>query len=147
MELISTHICKASETGMHSNMFGGHMLSLIDESAVVYAMQLCDTPRMVTVMIDQLVFKKPVKVGNLIKIYGNVTEFGRTSITLYIEVRKHNVYTGLQEIVTHTEIKFVRIDEEGNPLVISERVKDRYYERLGKYGRGLLTSEEKKIKE
>ena len=146
MELISTHICKASETGMHSNMFGGHMLSLIDESAVVYAMQLCDTPRMVTVMIDQLVFKKPVKVGNLIKIYGEVKVFGKTSITLYIEVRKHNVYTGLQEIVTHTEIKFVRIDEEGNPLVISERVKDRYYERLGKYGRGLLTSEEKSIK-
>ena len=123
------------------------MLSLIDESAVVYAMQLCDTPRMVTVMIDQLVFKKPVKIGNLIKIYGKIVEFGKTSITLYIEVRKHNVYTGLQEIVTHTKIKFVRIDEEGNPLSISERVKDRYYERLGKYGRGLLTSEEKSIKE
>lgn len=147
MELISTHICKASETGLHSNMFGGHMLSLIDESAVVYAMQLCDTPRMVTVMIDQLVFKKPVKVGNLIKIYGKVTQFGTTSITLYIEVRKHNVYTGNQDIVTHTHIKFVRIDEEGNPLSISDRVKDRYYQRLGKYGKGLLTNEEKNIKE
>ena len=147
MELISTHICKASETGLHSNMFGGHMLSLIDESAVVYAMQLCDTPRMVTVMIDQLVFKKPVRVGNLIKIYGSVDSFGKTSVTLYIEVRKHNVYTGVQEIVTHTKIKFVRIDEEGNPLFISERVKDRYYERLSRYGKGLLTLDEKNIKE
>ena len=147
MELISTHICKASETGLHHNMFGGHMLSLIDESAVVYAMQLCDTPRMVTVMIDQLVFKKPIKVGNLIKIYGKVDKFGSTSITLYIEVRKHNVYTGDQEIVTHTKIKFVRIDEEGNPLFISDRVKSRYFERLGKYGKGLLTKDEKDIKE
>ena len=146
MELISTHICKASEVGLHNNMFGGHLLSLIDESAVTYAMQLCDTPRMVTIMIDQLVFKKPVKVGNLIKIYGKVEEFGKTSVTLYIEVRKHNVYTGSQEIVTHTKIKFVRIDEEGNPLAISERIKDRYYERLTKYGRGLLNSEEKNIK-
>jgi len=147
MELISTHICKASQVGLHSNMFGGHLLSLIDESAVTYAMQLCDTPRMVTIMIDQLVFKKPIKVGNLIKIYGKVEGFGKTSVTLYIEIRKHNVYTGSQEIVTHTKIKFVRIDEEGNPLVISERVKDRYYERLNKYGRGLLTSEEKSTKE
>ena len=147
MELISTHICKASETGLHQNMFGGHMLSLIDESAVVYAMQLCDTPRMVTVMIDQLVFKKPVKVGNLIKIYGKVSDFGKTSIKLYIEVRKHNVYTGHQEIVTHTNIKFVRIDEEGNPLSISERVKSRYFDRLGKYGKGLLSIDEKNIKE
>jgi len=92
-----------------------------------------------------LIFKKPVKVGNLIKIYGEVKSFGSTSITLYIEVRKHNVYTGNQEIVTHTHIKFVRIDEEGNPLSISERVKDRYYQRLGKYGKGLLTIEEKAI--
>jgi len=128
-------------------MFGGHMLSLIDESAVVYAMQLCDTPRMVTVMIDQLVFKKPIKVGNLIKIYGRVENFGNTSITLYIEVRKHNVYTGNQETVTHTQIKFVRIDEEGNPLSISERVKTRYFERLGKYGKGLLSKDERKSKE
>ena len=142
MELISTHICKASETGLHSNMFGGHMLALIDESAVVYAMQLCDTPRMVTVMIDQLVFKKPVKIGNLIKIYGKIVEFGKTSITLYIEVRKHNVYTGLQEIVTHTNIKFVRIDDEGNSIPINDRVKKRYAERVEKYGRGLLTPEE-----
>ena len=147
MELISTHICKASETGLHQNMFGGHMMSLIDESAVVYAMQLCDTPRMVTVMIDQLIFKKPVKVGNLIKIYGKVLNFGKTSVSLYIEVRKHNVYTGFQEIVTHTNIKFVKIDEEGNPLHISDLVKERYYERLKRYGKGLLSYEEKNIKE
>lgn len=123
------------------------MLGLIDESAVVYSMQICDTPRMVTVMIDQLIFKRPVKVGNLIKIYGEVKEFGKTSITLYIEVRKHNVYTGNQEIVTHTNIKFVRIDEEGNPLLISERVKNRYNQRIQKYGKGLLTTEEKKFED
>jgi len=98
-------------------------------------------------MIDQLVFKKPVKIGNLIKIYGKVSDFGTTSIKLYIEVRKHNVYTGNQEIVTHTNIKFVRIDEEGNPLSISERVKSRYFDRLGKYGKGLLSIDEKNIKE
>ena len=45
-------------------------------------------------------------------------------------------------MVTHTNIKFVRIDEEGNPIPVSERVKTRYYERLKKYGKGLLTKEE-----
>jgi acyl-CoA hydrolase len=53
-----------------------------------------------------------------------------------MEVRKHNVYTGEQEIVTHTNVKFVRIDEEGNPIPISERVKLRYAERLTKFGEG-----------
>jgi acyl-CoA thioesterase YciA len=101
---------------------------------------------MVTIKIDELVFKKPVKVGNLMKIYGKVIEFGRTSISIYIEVRRHNVYTGEQEVLTHTNIKFVRIDDEGNPIPISDRVKTRYKERLEKFGKGLLSMEEKGIK-
>ena len=143
MEHITTFLVKASDIGLSNNMFGGVILSLIDESAVSYAMQICDTPRMVTVKIDELVFKKPVKVGNLLKVYGNVIEFGTTSVSIYIDVRKHNVYNGKQETVTHTNIKFVRIDDEGNPLAISERIKTRYSERLKKYGRGLLSFEEK----
>jgi acyl-CoA hydrolase len=59
-----------------------------------------------------------------------------------IEVRKHNVYTGEQTLVTHTEIKFVRIDDDGNPLPISDRVKKRYEERVRQFGRGLLSFEE-----
>jgi acyl-CoA hydrolase len=49
------------------------------------------------------------------------------------------VYTGKQEVVTHTNIKFVRIDDEGNPVSISERVKTRYQERVKSIGKGLLT--------
>ena len=143
MELISTYICKASDIGIHGNMFGGNMMSLIDECSAAYTSQICDTPRVVTIKIDELVFKKPVKVGSILKCYGEVKEFGNTSITLYIEARKHNVYTGKQEVVTHTNIKFVRIDDEGNPLPISERVKTRYTERVKKYGKGLLSEEER----
>lgn len=139
MELISTHICKASEIGVHHNMFGGYIMALIDEASAAYASQICDTPRVVTIKIDELVFKKPVKSGNIIKIYGEVKEFGTTSVTLYIEMRKHNVYTGNQEVVTHTNIKFVRIDDEGNSIAISDRVKLRYNERVKSIGKGLLT--------
>jgi acyl-CoA thioesterase YciA len=139
MELISTYICKTGDIGVHSNMFGGHIMSLIDDAAAAYACQICDTLRVVTIKIDELIFKKPIKAGNIVKVYGNVKEFGNTSITLYIEVRKHNVYTGKQEVVTHTNIKFVRIDDEGSPLTLSERVKDRYYERVKSIGKGLLT--------
>jgi acyl-CoA thioesterase YciA len=143
MELISTYVVKTSDIGVHGNLFGGTMMSWIDESAVAYAMQLCDTPRMVTVKIDELVFKKSVKVGNLLKVYGSVIQFGTTSVSIYIEVRKHNVYTGNQDTVTHTNIKFVRIDDEGNPLAISERIKTRYEERLKKFGKGLLSFDER----
>jgi acyl-CoA thioesterase YciA len=138
MELVTTYICKTSDNGVHDNIFGGTILGLIDQSAGAYAAQICDTPRMVTIKIDELIFKNAVKVGNIIKFYATVKEFGTSSVTLYMEVRKHNVYTGNQEIVVSTNIKFVRIDEEGGAIPISERVKLRYYERMEKHGKGLL---------
>ena len=145
MELITTYICKKSDIGVHDNMFGGTMMSLIDDAGASYAAQICDTPRIVTIKIDELVFKRPVKVGNLIKIYGKVLEFGRTSVSLYIEVRKHNVYTGEQDVVTHTNIKFVKIDDDGNSVPIQDYVKKRYSERVKQFGKGLLSNEEKKV--
>lgn len=142
MELVTTYICKTSDVGVHENIFGGTILGLIDQSAGAYAAQICDTPRMVTIKIDELIFKNAVKVGNIIKIYATVKEFGNTSVTLYVEVRKHNVYTGKQEVVVSTNIKFVRIDEEGYPIPISERIKTRYHDRYQKYGKGLLVIDE-----
>lgn len=144
MELVTTYICKTSDIGVHSNMFGGTILSLIDQSAGAYASQICDSPRVVTLKIDELLFKNPVKQGNIIKIYAEVKEFGNTSLTLYIEARKHNVYTGVQEVVVHTNIKFVRIDDEGHPIPIHEGIKERYKKRMETFGKGLLSGEEKK---
>jgi acyl-CoA thioesterase YciA len=142
MELITTYICKQSDIGIHNNMFGGTILSIIDDASAAYVSQICDTQRVVTLKIDELIFVKPVHVGNILKVYGEVVEFGTTSITIYIEVRKHNVFTGLQSTVTHTKIKFVRIDDEGCPLHIHEFIKERYRERIKKYGRGLLDQKE-----
>lgn len=126
MELLNTHPIKKSDLGFHGNLFGGKLLAWIDASAAAYAMQVCDTPRMVTVKIDECVFERPAKEGQLLKIYGGVHEIGRTSITVYMEARSHNVYSGKQNLILSTNIKFVRIDEQGDPVPISERVKNKY---------------------
>jgi acyl-CoA thioesterase YciA len=97
---------------------------------------------MVTLKIEEVLFKSPVKVGNLIKIYASVDKFGTTSITINLEARKHNVHTGKQDLVCSNKMIFVKLDEEGSPIPISDRVKTRYDERFKKYGRGLLHPEE-----
>lgn len=125
MELITTHPIKKSDLGFHGNLFGGKLLSLLDGAAAGYSMQLCDTPRMVTVSIDKCFFERPAKEGQLLKIYGYPSKLGNTSITLYMEARAHNVYTGNQAVVLKTNIRFVRIDEEGNPIPIGERGRNR----------------------
>ena len=126
MELISTHLVKKSDLGFHGNLFGGKLLAWVDAAGAAFASQVCDSPRMVTVLIDKCEFKKPAKEGHLLKIYGNVDSIGRTSVTLGIEARSHNVYDGRQAIILATTIKFVRIDEQGEAIPISERVRSRF---------------------
>ncbi len=124
MELISTHPVKKSDLGFHGNLFGGKLLAWIDAAGAAYAAQACDTPRMVTICIDECVFKRPAKEGNLLKIYGEVSKVGNTSISLLVEARSHNVYDGRQNTILSTVITFVRIDEQGTPIPISERVRE-----------------------
>ena len=142
MELITTKSVITADMGANGNMFGGIMLSELDLAGASYASQLTDSPSLVTKKFEEVIFEKPVKLKNLIKIYGEVVTFGRTSITIKLEARKHKVETGAEDVVCRTRVVFVKIDDEGAPIPISERVKLRYYERFKKYGKGLLTPEE-----
>lgn len=125
MELITTHPIKKSDLGFHGNLFGGKLLAWLDAAAVAYAVQLCDTPRMVTVSIDKCIFEKPTREGQLLKIFGYPAGIGTTSITLYMEARSHNVRTGKQTVVLKTHTKFVYIDEDGQPIPIKDKSRAR----------------------
>jgi acyl-CoA thioesterase YciA len=124
--LISTHPIKKSDLGFHGNLFGGKLLAWLDAAGAAYGMEVCDTPRMVTVKIDECIFKKSAKEGQLLKIYGKVLDIGKSSLTLELEARSHNVYSGTQSVILSTNIKFVRIDENGDSIPISDRVKVKY---------------------
>ena len=126
MQLISTHPIKKSDLGFHQNLFGGKLLAWLDAAGAAMAMEVADTPRMVTIKIDECVFKKPAKEGQLLKLYGRVEAVGNTSLTLYLEARAHNVYSGSQSVILSTNIKFVRIDENGDAIPISDRVRSKF---------------------
>ena len=126
MELISTHFCKSANVGYHGNLFGGLMLAWLDEAAVAYASELSDTPRMVTVTMDKVEFLKPVRPGQIIKIYGKLDGFGRTTCTVSMQARRYSVYNRTERVVCQTNIKFVRIDGDGEAIPIAEHVKQRH---------------------
>ena len=118
MELISTHVCKGQNIGVHGNLFGGVMLSWLDEAAAGVCAQVCGTPRMVTKCISEVIFNKPVRPGQIIKIYGDVKQIGSSSITVSLEARRHSVVNGSQKVVCNVEMTFVRIDGDGEPVPI-----------------------------
>jgi acyl-CoA thioesterase YciA len=126
MESLMTKVCMTRDIGVHGNLFGGLMLSWIDEAAVAMANRVCETPNMVTRKMTEVLFENPVKVGHSINIYGAVGVVGNTSITINMEARRYNVYNGEEVIVASTTIVFVRIDDNGQKVPLGENVKKRY---------------------
>jgi len=130
MHLITTHVCMAKDIGVHGNLFGGIMMAWIDEAASSMAVSICHSPNMVTVKMNELVFKEKVKEGFVIRIYGDVDKIGNSSITFNLEARKVSIYTGIEEVVVTTSATFVRIDEIGKPTPIDQHVKQLYQDKL-----------------
>jgi acyl-CoA thioesterase YciA len=81
---------------------------------------------MITIAIDKCVFKKPAKERNLVKIYAELIKIGNTSSTFRVEARSYNVFRGDEVVLLETNMTFVRVDDEGVPISISQSVKDKY---------------------
>lgn len=128
MKYVTQHPIKKSDLGFHGNLFGGKLLAWLDAAAASYASEYCDTPRMVTRAIDKCVFNKPAREGQLLKIFAKVENVGSTSIILYMEARSHNVYNGKQNVILATNMTFVRVDEMGDSIPISDRVRTKLIE-------------------
>ena len=126
MEKLGIKLCMTKDIGVHGNLFGGIMLSWLDETAATWACSVCQNPNMVTVKIDETNFERPVKVGNQVIIYGEVKKMGRSSLTVYVEGRTSNYYTGEEQLVCSTLFIFVRIDESGSAIPIDESVRKKY---------------------
>jgi len=126
MQLISNKICKTSDIGINNNLFGGTMLSWLDEAGGTMASQVCCTPQMITLKIDEVLFKKPVKVNEHIRIYGRVDKIGHTSIGLYLEARRFNFSNHEEETVCSTKAIFVRIDSFGEPVEIDPEIRNNF---------------------
>tara|TARA_R110000824_G_scaffold27426_10_gene93236 strand:- start:30554 stop:30919 length:366 start_codon:yes stop_codon:yes gene_type:complete len=114
------------DVGFHGNLFGGLMLSWLDEAGAALAAELCESPRMVTVKISEVIFRKPVRPGQIIKIYGDLKKIGNTSIIIRLEARRHSPYNGSQKVACTTDMTFVRVDGDGEPVPISKTVKEKY---------------------
>ena len=123
MDLLSTHPVKKSDLGFHGNLFGGKLLSWLDAAVAAYAMEKCRSQNMITIAMDECVFKKPAKEKQLVKIYAELTKIGNTSASFKVEARAYNVFRGDDVVLLATTMTFVRVDEEGVPIPISEQVK------------------------
>ena len=124
MELISTKVCKTSDIGINENLFGGVMLSWLDESGFLLATDKANSKNMVTLKVEEVLFKLPVKVNDHIRIYGEVVHVGNSSIRITLEARRRDFHinenSNKETIVCTTSYTFVQIDKNGHSLKFTE---------------------------
>ena len=105
------------DTNAHGTIFGGVILSHIDQAGAVAAIAR-GCPRVVTVAMDKVVFEQPVRVGDLVSFYAEVIRVGRTSLTIEVRVEAARRTGGETVPVTSAEVTYVHIDAEGRPLPV-----------------------------
>ena len=98
----------------NGDIFGGWVLSQMDIAGGALAARVAKG-RVATVAITAMTFVHPIKVGDMVSIYGEVAKIGRTSITIALEtvVQRRHEPTDLR--VTHGTYVFVAIDDTGQP--------------------------------
>jgi acyl-CoA thioesterase YciA len=109
------------DTNAVGTIFGGVILSMIDLAAATHA-HLYHPGKLVTVAFDQVEFKHPVFVGDLVSLYCETTRLGRTSIVIHVHVWAHRARARDQRVyVTEGQVTLVAVDEQMQPTPIVQR--------------------------
>ena len=117
--LTTRTLAMSSDTNPAGDIFGGWVLSQMDIAAGICAGQRAQS-RVVTVSVDGMSFISPVKVGDILGVYTEVSQVGNTSMVIHIEAWVRRGRIGNREKVTEGHFKFVALDEEGCPKKIPD---------------------------
>ena len=106
------------DTNAQATIFGGVILSYIDQAAFVEARRQAHH-KYVTVCMREVAFKEPVFVGDVLSLYAETVRIGHSSMTLRIHVMAERSESPGQAVnVTDAEVVFVAIDDAGHPTAI-----------------------------
>ena len=100
------------DTNSSGTIFGGVILSYIDMAGAIEAHRHTGMDRFVTVAMREVIFHKPVFVGDLVSFYAETVSIGNTSITIRVVVETERVGIFKEQVrVTEAEVIYVAVDE------------------------------------
>lgn len=100
------------DTNSAGTIFGGVILSYIDMAGAIEAHRRTRMDRFVTVAMREVIFHKPVFVGDLVSFYAETVSIGNTSITIRVIVETERVNTSVEQVrVTEAEVVYVAVNE------------------------------------
>jgi acyl-CoA hydrolase len=109
------HVTHTGDSNHQGTIFGGKILSLIDEAAYLEARKH-GLHRWVTVLFDRVEFKAPVFTGDVLTVYTRTAATGRSSVTVAVDVEAERYRGGEKIMVTHAIVKMVAVDRAGRSV-------------------------------
>jgi acyl-CoA thioesterase YciA len=106
-------IAMPADSNMNGDIFGGWLMSQIDLAGLV-PVQRISGGRAATVAVNNILFRAPVYIGDLVCCYTEVTKVGNTSVTVQIEVITEHSDHSMPHHVASAELIYVCIDVHGN---------------------------------
>jgi acyl-CoA thioesterase YciA len=106
------------DTNSQGTIFGGVILSYIDTAGAIEAHRHTRMPRFVTVAMKEVIFHKPVFVGDLVSFYAETIRVGTTSITVRVIVEVERLGKSERSRVTEAEVIYVAVNEKGDRVPI-----------------------------
>jgi len=135
-EAVMSELMMPQHANIMGNVFGGVLLSLVDRAAAVAAIRHARRP-CVTVSVDKVNFREPIRVGELVTALARVNFTGRSSMEIGVKVIAENVLTGEQRHTNSCYLTYVALDDHGAPMQVPPVVPEtpdekRRYDRAAK---------------
>jgi uncharacterized protein (TIGR00369 family) len=99
------------------NVHGGWIMKLVDECGALACMRHAQH-RVVTVALDGMTFRQPIRIGDLVTLEGRVTFTGRTSMEAEVLVDAENPVTGEKTHTNRATLVYVALDDNGRPMPV-----------------------------
>lgn len=113
----STRIVMPNDTNTLGNLMGGNLLNWMDINAAISAHR-CSRRICVTAAVNNVSFKKPIKLGDIVTIHSEVTRTFNSSMEVYMRVHVENHLTGEQSLCNEAMYTFVAVDQLGAPIAV-----------------------------
>jgi acyl-CoA hydrolase len=99
------------------SVFGGVIMSMVDRCGALSAMKHCGGP-VTTLSIDRILFKEPIRVGELVEVESRVVFVGRTSMAILADVYATDLVANRRRHTNECWLTFVHLDASGHPAPV-----------------------------
>ena len=105
------------DTNAAGDIFGGWVMAQMDLAAGIAGAERAGG-RIVTAAVNEMAFRRPVRVGDTLSVHTSVESVGRTSMILHIEAWAQRYLSEETERVTFARFTMVHLDSRGKPAAI-----------------------------